>query len=272
MRKKRIEGALRDALERQKLRLVFQPKFTLAAEPRLAGAEALLRWRHPDLGEISPSEFIPIAEMSPLIVAVDRYVYTSTISLIAAWRARAFDVPTIAINLSPLSLREPDFAGLFVQALDASDIPHALLQVEITEGALLENETAVFDNLDRLHREGIDIAIDDFGTGFSSFAYLKRLLASELKIDRGFVQGLGQTHEDEAIVQTMLTLGRSLDLRTVAEGVETRQQLEWLRAAGCQIGQGFLLSLPLERHDFEALIAKDRWGNVMIAPPPNCLR
>lgn len=254
MRKCQIREQLRNALEGDGLRLVFQPKFTLSAQPRLAEAEVLLRWQHPDLGAVSPAKFIPIAEATELIVAVDRFVSLQLFAQIKAWQTLALDLPVIALNLSARSLRQPGFAATFIRDLDDAEIPHALLQVEITEWALIEGSTTVLRNLETLHRENIRISIDDFGTGFSSFSYLKLMIVSELKIDKSFVDGLGRTREDEAIVAAILALGRSLNLGVVAEGIETSQQLEWLRNSGCPTGQGYLLSLPLERSDFENLI------------------
>lgn len=254
MRRHRIEGELRGSLEQKELRLVFQPKFTLSGKPQLAGAEALLRWRHPELGELSPAEFIPIAELSGSIVAMDRFVYSQILSHIKAWQALALDLPVMSFNLSAQSLREPGFATAFINDLDEARVPHALLQIEITEWALMENGTTVLRNLEVLHRANIKISIDDFGTGFSSFAYLKFRVISEIKIDKSFVDGLGRTREDEAIVNAILALGVSLNLKMVAEGIETTRQMEWLRAAGCPVGQGFLFSPPLERADFESLV------------------
>ena len=254
MRRHRIKEELRDSLDGNGFRLVFQPKFTLSAQPRLAGAEVLLRWRHPELGEVSPAEFIPIAETTEVIVAVDRFVSSRLFAQIKAWRALGLDLPVIALNLSARSLREADFTAALVRDLDEAGVPHTLLQVEITEWALMEGSATVLRNLEVLHREGIKISIDDFGTGFSSFTYLKLMVVSELKIDKSFVDGLGRTREDEAIVTAILALGNALNLEMVAEGIETPQQLEWLRNSGCPTGQGYLFSRPLERSEFEDLV------------------
>ena len=249
-----VESALREALRLERLRLVFQPKFSLDAERRFVGAEALVRWRDPVLGDVSPVEFIPIAEASGLILDLDRTVQSLAVAHIAAWRTAGLDVPPIAVNASPRSVREPDFAGALLSRLDGAEVPHELVQVEITEGALLENSGAVLKNLDALHRAHIGIAVDDFGTGYSSLAYLKRLPLAELKIDRSFVDGLGQDKEDEAIARAMLGLSVALELRAVAEGIENERQLSWLVDHGCLIGQGYHLARPLEVDAFVALL------------------
>lgn len=252
-RRHQIEDALRESLDEGQPRLVFQPKFTLGEKPRLIGAETLLRWQHPELGEVPPSEFIPIAEMTKLIVKVDRFVYALLLDQIKAWRALALDLPVIAFNVSARSIRETDFVETLIRESNDAGVPRSLLQMEITEMALVESSAV--KNLETLHRAGFKISIDDFGTGFSSLNYLKLLPVSELKIDKSFVQGLGRTREDEAIVRAILTLGQALNLNSVAEGIETPEQLGWLSEWGCHIGQGFLFSRPLERSDFEALIA-----------------
>ena len=250
-----LESALREALRARRLRLVFQPKYALGgAGHRLVGAEALLRWLDPELGPVSPGEFIPVAETCGLILELDLMVQEMLIAHLAGWRAAGWAVPPLAFNASPRSLREPQFAERLLAQAEGAGIPSPLLQVEITEGALLENTPHVFANLDQLHQAGVRIAVDDFGTGYSSLAYLKRLPLDELKIDKRFVDGLGQDKEDEAITRAVISLARALDLTTVAEGIETDRQLAWLLQLGCEIGQGYFLQRPLEVPDFEALL------------------
>ncbi len=251
-----LEGALREALRAKRLRLVYQPKYRIA-DRQMIGAEALLRWRDPELGEVSPGEFIPVAEGSGLILAVGRAVEQLLVEQMAAWVGMGLAPPRIAFNVSPRSLREPDFAAHLVADIEAACLPKDLLQVEITEGALLENSSHVETNLAGLDAAGLRIAVDDFGTGYSSLGYLKRLPIDELKIDKSFVDGLGQDKEDEAIARAVLGLARALDLETVAEGVETDRQLAWLAQYGCDVAQGYLLSRPLEQDAFEDLIARE---------------
>ncbi len=257
MKRAALEGALREALRAKRLRLVFQPKFAIA-DRDMVGAEALLRWRDPELGEVSPGEFIPVAEASGLILEVGRAVEDLLLGQMAGWLSMGLTLPSIAFNVSPRSLREPDFAQQLTAKIDAAGVPRTLLQVEITEGALLENSSHVTANLAQLDAAGLRIAVDDFGTGYSSLSYLKRLPIDELKIDKSFVDGLGHDKEDEAIARAVLGLAKALGLDTVAEGVETDRQLAWLQQQGCDIAQGYLLSRPLEVEAFEGLIARER--------------
>ncbi|MFN3884510.1 MAG: putative bifunctional diguanylate cyclase/phosphodiesterase, partial [Rhodocyclaceae bacterium] len=251
-----LEGALREALRLGRLRLVFQPKFRLE-DRRLAGAEALVRWRDPEVGEVSPGEFIPIAEASGLILEVSRAVEGMLLAQMAAWQEIGLTLPRIAFNVSPRAMREADFAEALIARIDAAGIAHDRLQIEITESTLLENLDNVVNNLVALDAAGLKIAIDDFGTGYSSLAYLKRLPIDELKIDKSFVDGLGQDREDEAIARAVLGLAQALNLETVAEGVETDRQLAWLAQYGCDFAQGYLLAKPLEVVDFEDLLARE---------------
>jgi two-component system, chemotaxis family, CheB/CheR fusion protein len=251
-----IASALRGALPARRLRLVFQPKFALVGERRLLGAEALLRWRDPEFGDIPPSEFIPVAETNGLILEVDGMVQDMLIAQIAAWRNLGLNPPSIAFNASPRSIREPGFAESLLEKAAVGGVSCNLLQVEITEGALLESSSHVLANLTRLNAAGVRIAIDDFGTGYSSLSYLKRLPIDELKIDKSFVEGLGQDKEDEAIARAVLSLAQALDLTTVAEGIETDRQMQRLIQLGCEVGQGHFLRQPLEAVDFEDLIAR----------------
>ncbi|WP_211099620.1 EAL domain-containing protein [Azospirillum agricola] len=254
-----MADALKDSLCRKQLRLVFQPQFTLSGEYQLVGAEALLRWHHHELGNVSPADFIPLAEQSSLIVKVDKYVCFKLIEHVQAWRESGVpvsDLPIMAFNLSPRTLCEPGFAAELVREIDRTHIPPSLLQAEITEREPLHKDKETRINLEILRRKGIGLSIDDFGTGYSCLAYLKEKTVSEIKIDQGFVQGLGQTQIDETIVRSILTLGQTLNIRIVGEGIETLDQLEWLRTAHCPIGQGYLLSRPLEQRDFEELLQK----------------
>jgi two-component system CheB/CheR fusion protein len=252
-----LESALREALRQDRLRLVYQPKFGLGKGQPLLGAEALLRWRDPELGDVSPSEFIPVAESSGLILEVARVVRDKLIKQLSIWRSIGLTPPPISMNLSPRCVREMECATKLIDQLAENQVPPELLIVEITEGALLEFSQSVKENIAALHQAGIGISIDDFGTGYSSLSYLKRLPLSELKIDKSFVDGLGNDKEDEAIARAVLALAQALELKTVAEGVETMLQLDWLRDHGCDLVQGFLLSKPLEVVVFEDLLARN---------------
>jgi len=251
-----LESALREALRLKRLRLVFQPKFALTQGQPLAGAEVLLRWTDPELGAISPADFIPAAEASGLISEVDRTAYSLLLAHLKTWFELGLQPPRFAFNLSPRSIRDPGFLQRLQDDIAQSGVPHGMLQVEITESALIESGSTVLAHIQALEKVGLEIAIDDFGTGYSSLAYLKRMPLRELKIDKSFVDGLGGDHEDEAITQAILGLAKALELRTVAEGVETQAQLDWLKAMGCQVAQGYLLARPMEVVDFEDFIAR----------------
>ncbi len=252
-----LESALREALLLNRLRLVYQPKFGLGKGRPVVGAEALLRWHDPELGDISPAEFIPVAEASGLILEVGHAVSRMLTRQLATWRSIGLNPPPVATNVSTRCIRETDFAREFLDQLATEHVPACQLVIEITESALLESSIQVQNNLAVLHRAGLGISIDDFGTGYSSLSYLKRLPLSELKIDKSFVDGLGQDREDEAISRAVLAMARALDLKTVAEGVETDRQLAWLGQYECDSVQGFLLSKPLEAEAFEDLIARN---------------
>ncbi len=257
LKRAKLESHLREALLQERLRLVYQPKFGLGQGRPLMGAEALLRWHDPELGEVSPAEFIPVAEASPLILEIGMAVSHLLVQQIAAWQALGLKLPPVAVNLSPRCIREAGYAECFLELLRSHQVPPELLIAEVTEGALLENSPQVNHNLASLHRAGLGISIDDFGTGYSSLGYLKRLPLTELKIDKSFVDGLGQDKEDEAIARAVLGLAQALELKTVAEGVETELQLAWLGKHGCEGVQGFLLSRPLEAAAYQELIARN---------------
>ncbi len=255
LRRATMESALRAALNQNRLRLVFQPKFSAGKNRQLLGAEALLRWRDPELGDIPPGEFIPISEACGLIVEVTRKVQELLFSHLAIWLKLGLNPPTIAFNCSPRIMREAGAGAEIIRMAKDMDIPPALLGVEITEDALLESSSAVIDNLAELHGHGIQISVDDFGTGYSSLSYLKRLPISELKIDKSFVDGLGQDSDDEGITMAILSLTSTLNLRSVAEGVETEVQRIWLEKHGCDALQGYFLARPMEAAAFEDLLA-----------------
>jgi two-component system CheB/CheR fusion protein len=252
LRRNTVEAALRNALSSNGLRLVFQPEYALANVPEFTRAETLLRWHDPELGTVSPSEFIPIAESCGLATRIDEHVQLLLIEHIKQWRARSFTIPILTLNISPQSLYKSNFATTFIARLEEAAIPPGTLQIEITEGVIVDNSAVVLHNLEILRLAGIKITIDDFGIGFSCLSYMSRLPVSELKIDKIFIQGLGKIRANEVITRAILTLGHSLGLKIVAEGIETLEHFKWLCEWGCDFGQGFLLSRPLERADFEA--------------------
>lgn len=262
MRDVAIEHALREGMEQGRLTLVFQPKLTSAAPHYLVGAEALLRWNDPALGEISPADFIPVAEATGLILELDRHVALLLIHQLAQWLAEGITPPPVAMNVSARSFQEERFISHLFACLKQYRVPHELIQVEITESTLVDRSSAALGNIEKLREAGIKLAVDDFGTGYSSLAYLKRLPLAELKIDKSFVDGLGNADEsDQAIALAILGMAKALNIRTVAEGVETQPQLNWLTANGCDYVQGYLLSRPLPLTEFTALVVSDAANN-----------
>lgn len=251
-----IERALRRSLYEGGFSLVFQPIYRVSKDREMAGLEALLRWTDSVIGTTSPAEFIPIAERCGLIAEIDRTVRDLLLQQVSQWRADGLDVPPVSMNVSPWSLREPGFATQLVAATHEAGIPGGKLRVEITEGALVQNEESVQQNLTILNESHIEISIDDFGTGYSSLAYLHRLPLSQLKVDRSFTAGIGLRDKGDAIVEAILGMAKTLGLATVAEGVETEEQWTWLERHNCDYTQGFLQSRPLEPAQIAAKLPK----------------
>jgi diguanylate cyclase len=239
-----LETSLRKALERDELLVYYQPQIDLQ-EGRIAGVEALLRWNHPELGMVGPNDFIPMAEESGLIVPIGRWVLHTACRQVAAWRDAGFGTIHVAVNLSVRQTKDPHLMGDILAALHQAGLAPAQLELEITETALMENVLANVELLHRLQTEGIRLSIDDFGTGYSSMAYLKRFPIDQVKIDRTFVRDIPGDGDDEAIISAIIAMAHSLGLSVVAEGVETEAQLQFLRAARCDIMQGYYLARPL---------------------------
>lgn len=265
-RRNAIVQALRQALQEDQFELAFQPKFALsgagssgAGPGRLIGAEALLRWNAPDLGRVSPDEFIPIAEAAGVISDIDFHVMGIFARQLGRWRANWHDIPA-SINLSPHSFEDDTLAPRLLDLLAREGVASQSVTVEITETALISMSPAALSNIERFRRAGITLSIDDFGTGYSSFSYLQKLLVSEIKIDKSFVQLLPATLDDQGgpdhagtrtIIHTMLTLAHTLGIRAVAEGVENVGQLAWLRQQGCHAIQGYLGGRAVSPDTFE---------------------
>lgn len=240
-----LAAELRRAAERRELRLVFQPIVGLS-DGLMVGMEALLRWQHPQRGAVSPADFIPLAESTGQIVALGEWVIRSACQQIRHWRDAGLDVPRVAINLSALQVQQGTLTSQLQSILDETGVRGDQLEFEITEGCLMRKTDDVQRTLLELQTMGAHLAIDDFGTGYSSLSYLKRLPIHTLKIDRSFVVDIGVDADDTAIVETVVALGHNLQLRVVAEGVETHLQHDFLATLGCDQGQGYLFSRPLE--------------------------
>ncbi|MBD9413161.1 EAL domain-containing protein [Pseudomonas sp. PDM16] len=243
-----LQSELRQAMTRNQLYLVFQPQLALATG-RVVGAEVLLRWHHPERGDIAPEKFIPLAEETGLIHELGRWVLEHACACLARWQ---WDWPqlVLAVNLSPRELRQADCAARVGACLQRYGLLNGALELEITEGVLLEDVEHCIATMLALKAKGVRFAIDDFGTGYSSLTYLKRLPLDRLKIDRSFIHDLEGDASGGMLVETILMIARNLGLECVAEGVENEVQLDWLRRQGCALGQGFLLGKPLEEQAF----------------------
>lgn len=251
----RLLSDLRHALARpDELALVYQPRVDLLSG-RCVGAETLLRWQHPTLGNVPPGEFIPIAEETALVRPITDWVLEAAIQQIARWR-RSQPVPRISINASALNLDEADFADRLMRMLERHRLTADAIELEFTESALARDGTRVLEQLDELRRNGVEIAIDDFGTGYSSLSYLQRLPASVVKIDRSFVQPLATSLRDQRLVRAMIGMSHDLGYRVVAEGIETQDTLELLASWRCDEAQGYHISRPLPPSCLEAWLSR----------------
>ncbi|MDT8857541.1 EAL domain-containing protein [Paracoccaceae bacterium Fryx2] len=257
-RNSRIIQAMQRGLREHRFRLVLQPQFSLDGTMRMIGAEALLRWKDPDLGEISPAEFIPLAEDVGLARTIDLHVVELLSNLLRRCRKAGLRVP-VSFNLSAGSFRGKRFAEVLLGEFARLGIAPSEVHVEITETALMAHTETTRENIARLHAAGIYTSLDDFGTGYSSLSALQRLRLNELKIDQSFVSSLFQDIDgSSAIVKAILVMAQALDMNTIAEGVETVAQLDWLRNHGCNAAQGYLLGLPQEIDDFTAAACADK--------------
>ncbi|SFP06528.1 EAL domain-containing protein [Pseudomonas borbori] len=244
-----LELELRRALEREELQLYYQPKLSLITQ-RLAGAEALIRWTHPVLGEIPPERFIPLAEENGLILPLGDWVLRQACRQMGEWQRLHAPFGPLSVNLAGVQLRQPQLLERITQLLDSNSLAPGLLQLEITENFIMNQTEDALSILHQLKALGVQLAIDDFGTGYSSLSYLKRLPLDTLKIDQSFVRGLPSDPHDVAITRAIIALGRSMQLTVIAEGVETKAQELFLAAEGCEQIQGFVLSRPLAADAF----------------------
>ena len=242
---------LRHALEHQQFCLHYQPKFD-ASNGQPVGAEALLRWEHPQQGLLMPEAFIDLAEKTGLIIAIGEWVLNEACRQMRLWSDQGYSHWRMAVNLSALQFCHKGLVDSVASALARHQLPANSLTLEITETTAMSDADASMNVLQQLSQMGVDLSIDDFGTGYSSLMYLKRLPANELKIDRGFVRDLEHDSDDAAIVSAIVALGQALGLRIVAEGVETDTQQSFLTTLGCDALQGFLLGHPKPAQQFMA--------------------
>jgi len=252
-----LERELRRALDRNEFTLVYQPQVDLVTG-RIVGAEALVRWQHPERGLVLPGTFIPVAEESRLIVPLGAWVLDTACRQLRVWRDAGFDALRLSVNISGRQLPQQDLSALVTNALLGHGIPAERLELEITESVAMQNVEWTQGQLVALRKLGVRLAIDDFGTGQSSLSYLRHFPLSALKIDRSFVEDIGVDAVDEAIVRAVIALAHSVDLTVVAEGVATAEQLAFLRAAGCDEGQGHLFSKPIPAEELEPFLAAEK--------------
>ncbi|GGN32491.1 MULTISPECIES: putative bifunctional diguanylate cyclase/phosphodiesterase [Marinomonas] len=240
----RIETRLRQALQNESLEMHFQPKVDLMTE-RCVGMEALLRWNDAELGCVSPAEFIPIAEQTGVILPLGEWVFEQTFRHILEWQKQGIAVPPIAINCSAAQLKRADFLMKLLALLEKYQIDPSLLEVEVTESILIEDATICAELLNEMSHLGIKLAIDDFGTGYSSLSYLKDLPFHYVKIDQVFIRNIVNDKSHAALTNAIISLSHSLNLKVIAEGITSLEQLALLREYGCDIGQGYLFSKAL---------------------------
>jgi EAL domain-containing protein (putative c-di-GMP-specific phosphodiesterase class I) len=242
-------------LEREEFTVLYQPKVNLETG-EIVGVEALIRWLHPDLGLVSPAEFIPIAEECGLIVPIGRWVLGEACHQAQAWQDIGLEPIRIAVNISAVELRAKDFLAAVGAILMETGLEARFLELELTETFLMQDSTATSAVLHDLKRLGLKLALDDFGTGYSSLNHLKRFPIDTLKIDRTFVRGTTTKSDDASIVCAVISMGKNLHMRVVAEGVETREQLAFLQDRECPFGQGYYLSRPLTGQDCAQLLRR----------------
>ena len=245
-----LENDLRRSLGRREFELYYQPKADVE-DGRIVGMEALIRWWHPHRGLLFPDEFIPLAEETGLIVPIGRWVISEACAQNKAWQSAGLRELRVAVNISGVQFRQKDLLDTIAHALASSGLAPDGLEVEITESVVMQNPSEAIVTLEKLSQMGVRISIDDFGTGYSSLSYLKRFPIDKLKIDRSFIRDISSDMDDAAIVRATIGLAHNLRLRVVAEGVETEDQLQFLRSLGCDEYQGYLKSKPLPAAEFE---------------------
>jgi len=265
-----MEQALRRAIMKRELALFYQPVIDLTAG-RVVGAEALLRWRHPELGSIPPAQFLPILEASGLIDEVGRWVLDT-----ACRDAREFETLGLpgfkmGVNLSERQFRDPGLPAMVASTLQRHGLKAQRLELELTEAAMTEDLAHTTETFDALAKIGVGVAIDDFGAGASSLSDLKSLTFSKLKIDRAFVTDVAGRHDGQAVCAALIELGRRLDIAVLAEGVETREEVEALRVLGCSLFQGFFFARPLPADKFMKKVADNDWLALVTAPAPRAV-
>jgi EAL domain-containing protein (putative c-di-GMP-specific phosphodiesterase class I) len=252
-----LENDLRQAIRRGELVVHYQP-IVILESGEVSGVEALVRWQHPTRGLLLPAEFISVAEETGLIVPIGQWVLEEACRQIVAWRAKLPDQAAlmVSVNLSPRQFQQPNLVARVARALREAGLAPAWLKLEITEGVIMQDVEATIKTLWQLKELGVQLAIDDFGTGYSSLAYLKRLPLDILKIDRAFINGIGQDSEDTAIVRAIIAMAKSLNLSITGEGIETAEQAALLREWACDKGHGYYFARPLSKAALTEVLRK----------------
>jgi len=248
-----LETSLRRALERDELSLHYQAKQDLKSGA-ITGVEALLRWQHPDLGMVSPAQFIPLAEETGLIIPIGKWVLRTACTQNMAWQKQGLPPLCMAVNLSPRQFADDDLVKDVAEILREIGMRAELLELELTESMVMQNPDRAVKILSAIKDLGVRLAIDDFGTGYSSLAQIKRFPIDTLKVDRSFIREIPQVAEDSAIAEAIINMGKTLSLTVIAEGVETKEQKQFLRDHDCDEMQGFYFSKPIEATKFAELL------------------
>ena len=239
-----LASALRQALSKEEFIVFYQPQLSLESH-KVVGVEALVRWKHPEMGLIAPDRFIPIAEEAGVILDIGALIFEEACRSFRRWKDAGYDLEYVAVNFSSQQLQCPECSDKIEKIMDECDFEHGWLELEITESTLINNLEQTVQNMERLRKMGIKMAIDDFGTGYSSMAYLKSLPISTLKIDRSFIENIQHDSSDVAIVQAIIAMAKSMGYSVVAEGIETEKQFEILMEEKCDIVQGYYFARPM---------------------------
>ena len=261
LRRLMIENDLHRGISHEEFKLVFQPQVN-PNTGRIEAVEALIRWHHMSKGVISPAEFIPIAEESGAILELGTWVIHEALSSLKRWLDGGLDPIRMAINVSAKQFAHPDFVGVVSKAIRTYAIPNHLVELEVTESAVMEEPLRAIQICEELRANGIEFAIDDFGTGYSSLAYLKLFPVKRLKIDKTFVDDIGKDSQSSTLAEVIIALANSLDLEVIAEGVETQEQLSFLQERGCDLIQGYYYSPPKEEAVIVSYLQKGCWKTI----------
>ncbi len=255
----RLMNDLRRAVDDKELTVYYQPKYNVQCDPpRLSSAEALIRWNHPELGMVSPGSFIPLFENNGQISTVDNYVWDEAARQVAEWRQKLGVVLPVSVNLSRVDVFDPTLEDRLEGLIERYGLDHSALKLEVTESAYTDNAEQMIERISRLRARGFEIEMDDFGSGYSSLNMLSYMPIDVLKMDMQFVRNIAQSEKDFRLVQLVLDIAKYLKVPVVAEGVETEQQLDMLKGAGCDLVQGYYFSRPLPPEAFEELIIKEK--------------